>query len=117
MLAVMLTREDVRAAALALPEAYEEEHFDVPSFRVAKKIFCTVHQDQPRIVLKLDPDDQHNLVDGVRLRPVDGAYGRKGWTYAYFESLEADRLATLLRLAWATVAPKRLLNGGGRSAA
>jgi hypothetical protein len=112
MLSAMLTRDDVRAAALALPEAYEEGHFDLPSFRVAKKIFCTVHADQPRIVLKLDPDDQHNLVDGSAVRPVEGAYGRKGWTYVYFEPLEPQRLDSLLRLAWATVAPKRLLKAG-----
>ena len=105
----MLTRADVRAAALALPEAYEEGHFDVPSFRVAKKIFCTVHADHPRFVLKLDPEDQHNLVDAEAITPVEGAWGRKGWTYVWFEKLPPERLPELLRLAWATVAPKRLL--------
>ena len=105
----MLTRDDVRQAALSLPEAYEEGHFDTPSFRVAKKIFCTIHLDRPRIVLKLDPKDQHNLVDGESVTPVDGAWGRKGWTYVWFEKLPPARLPELLRLAWATVAPKRLL--------
>ncbi len=105
----MLTRDDVRAAALTLPEAYESSHFDVQDFRVSKKIFCTVHQDQPRIVLKLDPEDQHNLLDGEAVRKVDGAWGGKGWTYVYFEKLEPERLPGLIRLAWATVAPKRLL--------
>ncbi|MGA0607138.1 MmcQ/YjbR family DNA-binding protein [Phenylobacterium sp. VNQ135] len=109
----MLTRDDVRAAALALPEAYEEGHFDKASFRVANKIFCTVHLDEPRIVLKLDPEDQHNLLDGDAVRPVEGAWGRKGWTYAYFERLQdGERLKRLLRLAWSTVAPKRLLKSG-----
>lgn len=105
----MLTRDDVRRIALALPEAYEEAHFDIPSFRVAKKIFCTVHLDAPRIVLKLDPEDQRNLLDGDTVTPADGSYGRKGWTFVWFEKIDAGRLAELLRLAWATVAPKRLL--------
>lgn len=105
----MLTRDDIRRAALALPGAYEEGHFDIPSFRVAKKIFCTVHADQPRIVLKLSPEDQHNLVDGQAVTPVEGAWGRKGWTYVWFENLEAERLPGLMRTAWAQVAPKRLL--------
>lgn len=105
----MPTRDDVRATALALPEAYEEAHFDIPSFRVNRKIFCTVHLDHPRIVLKLSPENQHNLVDGAAVQAVEGAYGRKGWTYVYFEGLEPARLPGLLRLAWATVAPKRLL--------
>jgi len=105
----MLNRDDIRTAALALPEAYEAPHFDIPSFRVNKKIFCTIHLERPRIVLKLDPEDQHNLVDGAAVRAVDGIAGRKGWTYVYFEELEAARLPELLRMAWATVAPKRLL--------
>jgi predicted DNA-binding protein (MmcQ/YjbR family) len=105
----MLTRDDVRAAALALPEAYEASHFDVQDFRVNKKIFCTIHQDQPRIVLKLDPEDQHNLLDGDAVQAINGSWGRKGWTYLYFERVDREQLAQLLRLAWATVAPKRLL--------
>lgn len=105
----MLTRDDVRRIALALPEAYEEAHFDIPSFRVAKKIFCTIHLDHPRIVLKLAPEDQHNLLDGVAVTPADGIYGRKGWTFVWFERIDPTRLGDLLRLAWATVAPKRLL--------
>src|SRR4051812_29245045 len=57
----MLTRDDIRAAALALPEAFSSSHFEVFDFRVNRKIFCTLHPDHPRMVLKLDPEDQHNL--------------------------------------------------------
>ena len=105
----MLTRDDIRAAALAMPEAYRDSHFDVEDFRVNKKIFCTLHADQPRAVLKLHPEDQHNLVDGEAVRPVAGAWGGKGWTYLYFEKLAPEMLPVLMRVAWATVAPRRLL--------
>jgi hypothetical protein len=105
----MLTHAEIRAAALALPEAYEEPHFDIPSFRVNKKIFCTIHLDQPRIMLKLDPEDQHNLADGEAIQPVPGYWGRNGATFVYFEKLEPGRLPELMRLAWANLAPKRLL--------
>jgi hypothetical protein len=76
---------------------------------VAKKIFCTLHDPEPRIMLKLDPEDQHILSDGAVILPVPGAWGRKGSTFVYFEKLEPERLGDLMRLAWATVAPKRLL--------
>jgi len=105
----MLTRDDVRRIALSMPESYEASHFDVADFRVNRKIFCTLHADAPRIVLKLDPEDQHNLLDGDAIQQVGGSWGRKGWTYVYFERLEPGRLPTLMRVAWATVAPKRLL--------
>ena len=109
----MLTREDIRRTALALPEAYEAPHFHMASFRVAGKIFCTLHDPEPRIMLKLDPEDQHNLSDGQAIEPVPGGWGRKGSTFVWFEKLEAGRLPGLMRLAWARVAPKRLSRASG----
>lgn len=112
----MLTVADIHRVALSLPEAYEAPHFDLTSFRVGKKIFCTVHTEYPRIVLKLDPEDQHNLAgDDPALEPVgstDGKWvssGRNGWTYVWYEKLDPERLPGLMRMAWATVAPKRLV--------
>ena len=105
----MLTRADIAAAALALPEAYGSSHFDVADFRVNKKIFCTVHADVPRMVLKLDPEDQHNLADGEAIERIPNKWGAAGWTYVWFEKLAPERLPGLLRMAWAQVAPKRLL--------
>jgi hypothetical protein len=105
----MLTAADVRKAALAMPEAHEAPHFDIASFRVGKKIFCTLHTAEPRIMLKLDPEDQHNLSDGEVILPVPGAWGRHGSTFVYYEKLDPERLPGLMRLAWANVAPKRLL--------
>ena len=90
-----------------MPEAYEAPHFDLTSFRVNKKIFCTIHTKTPRFVLKLDPEDRHNLADGdPAFEPVAAA---GGWTYVWFERLDPARLPDLMRMAWATVAPKRLL--------
>jgi hypothetical protein len=110
----MLTADDIRRLALAQPEAVEQDHFGMPSFRVAKKIFCTLHQDQPRTMLKLDPEDQRNLVAGYPevIVPVPGYWGQKGSTFIYYERIAEDRLADLMRLAWAGVAPKRLLAPG-----
>jgi predicted DNA-binding protein (MmcQ/YjbR family) len=105
----MLTQDDVRRIALAMPEAYEEPHFDMASFRVAKKIFCTIHTAAPRIMLKLDPEDQHNLADGDAIEPVPGFWGKGGATFVWFEKLAPERLPDLMRMAWANVAPKRLL--------
>lgn len=105
----MLTPDDIRRAALSLPEAYEEPHFDIASFRVAKKIFCTIHTQEPRIMLKLDPEDQRNLSDGDTIQPVPGYWGKGGATFVYYEKLAPELLPPLMRMAWANVAPKRLL--------
>lgn len=106
----MLSRDDIRRVALSLPEVCEEPHFHMASFRVGKKIFCTLHDPEPRIMLKLHPEDQHNFADGAAIVPVPGTWGRRGATFVWFEKLEPERLADLMRMAWVNVAPKRLVD-------
>jgi len=101
---------EIRRLALALPEAVEADHHGIPSFRVKGRIFCTLHRDQPRMMVKLDVEDQHNLAEahpGV-VEPVPGYWGRKGSTFVYYERADAALIETLLRMAWGNVAPARL---------
>jgi hypothetical protein len=110
----MLDSAAIRALALALPEAVEADHHGFPSFRVAGKIFATVRSDPPRLMIKLDPEDQHNLTEanpGV-VAPVPGYWGRKGSTFVDFERIDKETAGMLLRLAWTGVAPKRLQSAG-----
>lgn len=108
----MVGPDDIRRLALALPEAHEEPHFDSTSFRVKGKIFATLDPafNDGSFVLKLDPEDQHNLVEGRPgvVAPIDGYWGRSGWTRVYARDLEVEELADFLRTAWFKVAPKRL---------
>jgi hypothetical protein len=105
----MATEDDVRAIALALPEAAEAPHFHLTSFRVRGKIFATLGADRP-LMLKLDPEDQANLAAGDpdRIAPVPGAWGRQGSTFVSFESFSPEALRPLIAMAWARAAPKRL---------
>ena len=107
----MLTHADVREIALALPEAHEAPHFESASFRVGKKIFCTMGENGPGIILKLAPEDQYNLTEGdpEHVTPVAGYWGRSGWTQVAIATMDRGPLADLVRMAWAGVAPKRLL--------
>ena len=106
----MLTQDDVRRIALAQPEAYEADHHGMPSFRVGKKIFCTIHQDRPRTMLKLDPEDQRNLAEGRPgvVEPVPGYWGKNGSTFVWFERIDEADLAKLVSMGWVQVAPKAL---------
>jgi hypothetical protein len=107
----MLTCDDLRRIALALPEAHEAPHFDATSFRVKGKIFCTMGADLPRATLKFDPEDQRNLVAAHpdAIAPVEGYWGRSGWTVVDGAALDELLVADLLRMAWVRVAPKKLL--------
>ncbi|RAK52964.1 MmcQ/YjbR family DNA-binding protein [Phenylobacterium deserti] len=112
----MATIDDVRRLALSLPETAEAPHFAKTSFRVSARIFATWADGQP-LMLKLEPEDQANLVadDPARIAPVPGVWGRRGCTFIQLESLEPERLETLVRLAWAATAPKRLHKSLGRA--
>jgi hypothetical protein len=106
-----VTRDDIRRLALALPDAEEADHHGIPSFRVAGKIFSTIHIEHPRMMVKLAPEDQHNLNaahPGV-IEPVPGFWGRKGSTFVVFERADEALVKLVLDLAWRNVAPKRLL--------
>jgi hypothetical protein len=116
----MPTQADLRRLALALPEAYEDIHRRRPAFRVEKRIFAmlgvtgntslfsSLGWDNVAVV-KLDREDQLNMAaawpDAVQ--PTE-TYGHHGWTYVRLEAIEPPTLATVLRLAWVHVAPKRL---------
>ena len=106
----MITPDDIRVIALALPESLEADHHGFPSFRVAGKIFCTLREDRPRMMVKLDLEDQHNFVQAhpAAVSPVPGYWGRKGATYVDMSAADAALIAALVRLAWSRVAPRRL---------
>jgi hypothetical protein len=106
-----MTRDDIRRLALTEPEAEEIDHHGIPSFRVAGKIFSTIHVVQPRMMVKLAPEDQHNLSQAHpgTIEPVPGYWGRKGSTFVFFEGADEALIKLLLDLAWRNVAPKRLV--------
>jgi|SRR5580704_13311942 hypothetical protein len=105
-----MTRDDIRRLALMLPEAEEAGHHGIPSFRVAGKIFSTIHLDHSRMMVKLAPEDQHNLSEAHPglVEAVPGYWGRKGSTFVFFERADEALITLVLDLAWRHVAPKRL---------
>jgi len=100
----------VRQTALALPQSVEQDHHGIPSFRAGGKIFATLRFDPPRLMVKLDPEDQRNLCAGHPdiIEAVPGYWGRKGSTFVVYERCDAPLVEALLRLAWSGVAPRRL---------
>ena len=106
----MLSHDDARRIALALPEAVEQDHHGKPSFRVAGKIFATlwderhmnVMLDEPGILtaVEANPGICSEVMWGKRLAAVRVDLGAAG------EPLLADLLAD----AWERRAPARLMS-------
>ena len=102
--------DDLRAAALALPETEEKDHFGAPSFRVNGKIFAQIAvRDGAKAIFRL-PRGRRELLWEVRPEVFTPCvWGKSVSCYAALEGVEPDELAELVRSSWAEVAPKRLL--------
>ena len=105
----MVTRDDVRELALALPEAVEQDHHGRPSYRVAGKIFATQWDDEHANVM-LDEGGIRTAVDS-RPETCEVVWWGKRLAAVRVYLRRADRslLEDLLRDAWETKAPRRLL--------
>ena len=107
-----MKRDDFRRLALALPEAIESQHQGSPDFRVANKIFASFGVRDPRFaVVKLSPPDQEMLcgAEPQIFAPIDGAWGRRGWTKVNLSKVDASAAQSALSAAWRTVAPRKLV--------
>ena len=107
----MVSCDQARELALALPEAVEQDHHGRPSFRVAGKIFATQWDEEHlnvmldeggiRSAVQADPDTFEEIWWGKRLTAVRVDLRR----------IEPSALESVLEEAWELRAPKRLLRG------
>jgi hypothetical protein len=106
----MATFPDVRAIAMALPEADEILTWETDvTFRVRGKIFVIGGEESDSISIKATPAVQAELIehDPTTFRP--SAYvGRFGWVTANLDRIDDDLLRGLILEAWRMTAPKPL---------
>jgi len=109
----MATAAQWRKLALSLPGAEEKSHFEQPDFRVGGKIFCGLSKDQKIANLKLTPSVQATVIDPddeeAAFYPAAGAWGVKGWTHVRLAKVNIAVLEPLVKEAWESVAPKKLV--------
>ena len=107
-----VTPDQFRRLALALPEALESAHMGTPDFRVRGRIFATLPAGANAAgVLKFTPEQQALFmhVDPAAFVPVDGSWGRRGWTRVSLRAARARFTGDALTTAWRNVAPKKLV--------
>ena len=105
----MVSREQARQLALALPEAVEQDHHGRPSFRVAGRIFATQwDEDHMNVML-----DEGGILTTTHSRPEtceEVWWGKRlAAVRVNLRRVDAEMLANLLADAWEGKAPKRLL--------
>ena len=99
---------EVRRLALALPEATEQPHFHLTSFRVKGKIFATAAPDGSYINVFVD-DEHRAIMAAVDPKAYQTlTWGATGYLHVHLSAAKARDVETLLRIAWEHKAPKKL---------
>ncbi|MFI6319203.1 MmcQ/YjbR family DNA-binding protein [Nonomuraea sp. NPDC050556] len=106
----MVTLDDVRRAALALPETSEKLMYGTPAFYVRAKWFARMREEGDVLVVPVASEEhKHELVaaePGIffTLPHYDGYAS----VLVRLQEIGADELGELLTDAWRLRAPKRL---------
>ena len=106
----VLTAEDFRRIALGMKGAVESAHMGHPDFRLAGKIFATLHADHQHGMVKLTPGQQETFVreHPAAFAPENGAWGRQGCTAVRLDVADEETVGEAMTLAWrnSAVAPR-----------
>lgn len=106
----MVTEDDARSFALALPETAESGHMGHADFRVGGRIFAGF--PRPGVMsLRLDPAEQAAVLATApqTFSPAAGAWGRQGWTLVELSAADPGELRELVIESWRWRAPRRVL--------
>jgi hypothetical protein len=106
----MASFDDVRAIAMALPEAEEVLTWETDiTFRVRKKIFAMGGEGSDGVSIKATPMTQADLIEREPATFRSSAYvGRFGWVTVDLARIDGELLRSLIVDAWRLTAPKRL---------
>jgi hypothetical protein len=107
---VGVTTATLRRLALALPEATEEPHHDMTSFRVGGKIFATVPPEGDRVHVFISPDEVPAYCAEYPGHVEELRWGQRvRGCRVPLKTATSPLLRELLGEAWRRRAPKRLL--------
>jgi hypothetical protein len=106
----MITADELRLAALSLPEAEERETWGHPTFRVRDKMFAALADDGSQASVKATRQEREALLAAAPETFGIPAYvGRHGWVSIQLATADPVEVGELLTEAWRQTAPKRLV--------
>jgi hypothetical protein len=106
---VSATSADVRAIALALPEATERPAWDMACLRVRDKIFASMPPAETWVAIRLaDGENRALAAERPDVFSVPHHYRNSTMVVVDLAAVERDELAELLTEGWRLRAPARL---------
>ncbi|MBM7775828.1 hypothetical protein JOD54_006032 [Actinokineospora baliensis] len=106
----MVTEDDVRAAALALPGTTEKPSYGTPGFRVKDKLFARLKDPVTLVAWVADESEKHALIaeDPTRYFTTPH-YDGYASVLVRLSEIEVADLEDILLEAWRVRAPSRLV--------
>jgi hypothetical protein len=103
-----MTADSFRRLALALDGAVEGAHMGHPDFRVANRIFASLHAGDATGMVQLPPAEQAAVIatHPRAFSPAAGAWGRGGSTIVHLAEADAGVVRGVLLLAFQHTAAK-----------
>ncbi|MGW0844679.1 MmcQ/YjbR family DNA-binding protein [Streptomyces sp. NPDC002787] len=104
--------EDVRRVALSLPDTTEKVAWNMPTFRVAEKMFATLPEDETSMAVRCPKEERDELVlaEPEKFWIADHEAGF-AWVRVRLSALEDEpELRDILADSWRQAATPRLLD-------
>jgi hypothetical protein len=106
----MVTFDDVRGWALALPGVEEGTAYGTPAFRVRKKLLARLREEGDVLVVKVELDYRDLLIQrSPEIYFMTPHYDGYPAVLVRLPAADGDELQELLTDAWRTHAPKRMV--------
>ncbi|MFD8807425.1 MmcQ/YjbR family DNA-binding protein [Streptomyces sp. NPDC059597] len=108
----MTDAEDVRRIALSLPEVTEKTAWNMPTFRVAGKMFATLPEEETSLAVRCPKEERDELVLAEPEKFwIAGHEAQFAWVRARIAALDDEaELRAILTDSWRQAAPPRLLD-------
>ncbi|MEA2828988.1 MAG: hypothetical protein QOG43_3427 [Actinomycetota bacterium] len=106
----MITEDDVRRVALALPATTEKPSYGTPGFRVKDKLFARIRDEGDLLVVWVaDLAEKEALLAAEPAKfTTTPHYNGHPTVLVRMEAVDVDELGELLADGWRARAPKRL---------
>jgi hypothetical protein len=108
----VITHDEIRRIALALPGAYEQESYGGrPSFRTKPRMFCWIREDPEALVVHVDSLDEKEtlLASDPGTFFTTPHYDGYAAVLVRLEAVDVDEATELITDSWRLRAPKKLV--------
>ena len=106
----MVDLQTFEELCLAMPGVEKVLHWDHPAFRTKRRIFTTLWPETTSANFNFTPEEQAAFCqeDPKSFYPVEGGWGRQGWTTVNLKKVKKKMLENAITSAWYNALPLKL---------